>query len=213
MPAPSRRTAIIAAAGALTVAAVIGLALFQPWRLVTDTVVDETLPGTAPISMNPSSTTPPTISVPPDSTTTKAPTKGPESTKPTPPRVPDPTEAAGPATLAKGTFISHEHDTSGTVKIVRLADGSRVLRLENLDTSDGPDLEVWLTNAPVLEGNAGWRVFDDGKYENLGKLKGNKGNKGNQNYAIPPDLNLKDFTSVSIWCDRFNVSFGAATLA
>ncbi|WP_328995047.1 DM13 domain-containing protein [Kribbella sp. NBC_01245] len=195
-----RRTTIAAAAGAFAVAAVIGLALFQPWRLFTDTVVDETLPGTAPISMNPSSTTPPTISVPPESS----------ATKPTPPRVPDPTEAPGPATLAKGTFISHEHDTSGTVKIVRLADGSRVLRLENLDTSDGPDLEVWLTNAPVLEGTAGWRVFDDGKYQDLGKLKGNK---GNQNYAIPPDLNLKDFTSVSIWCDRFNVSFGAATLS
>lgn len=197
-----RRTTIAAAAAAFAVAAVVGLALFQPWRLFTDTVVDESLPGTAPISMNPSSTTPPTVSVPPDSTTSKvpteAPTEGAKNTNPT-----------GPAVLAKGTFISHEHDTSGTVQIIRLADGSRVLRLENLDTSDGPDLEVWLTNAPVLEGTSGWRVFDDGRYQDLGKLKGNK---GNQNYAIPPDLNLKDFTSVTIWCDRFNVSFGAATL-
>ena len=40
-----------------------------------------------------------------------------------------------------------------------------------------------------------------------------KGNHGNQNYPIPADLRLEDFRSVAIWCDRFNVSFGAAELA
>ncbi|MFC0624331.1 DM13 domain-containing protein [Kribbella deserti] len=210
MSAPSRRTVISIAAGALAVAAVIGLALFQPWRLVTDKVVDEALPGTAPISMNPSSSTPPTISVRPDATPTRPDQTASKST-PTPPRVTDPTEAPAstPVTLAKGSFITHEHDTSGTARIVQLADGSRVLRLEGLDTSDGPDLKVWLSDAAVREGKAGWHVFDDGRYENLGRLKGNK---GNQNYAIPAGVDLKNFTSVSIWCDRFNVSFGAAKL-
>ncbi|WP_369374229.1 DM13 domain-containing protein [Streptomyces sp. cg36] len=116
---------------------------------------------------------------------------------------------AAPRTLADGTLISHEHSTSGSVRIVRLADGSRVLRLENLDTSNGPDLRVWLTDAPVREGVGGWRVFDDGKHVSLGELKGNK---GDQNYAVPPGVNLADYTSVTIWCDRFDVSFGAAAL-
>jgi hypothetical protein len=44
---------------------------------------------------------------------------------------------------------------------------------------------------------------------NLGRLKGNQ---GNQNYRIPADVDLSRYTSVSIWCDRFNVSFGAAEL-
>ncbi|MEU0374715.1 DM13 domain-containing protein [Streptomyces sp. NPDC006283] len=114
-----------------------------------------------------------------------------------------------PRTLAEGSLISHEHTTTGTVKIVRLPDGSRILRLEGLDTSNGPDLRVWLTDAPVKEGRAGWHVFDDGKYVSLGKLKGNK---GDQNYPIPADLKLTEYTSVSIWCDRFDVSFGAARL-
>ncbi|MGW3944363.1 DM13 domain-containing protein, partial [Streptomyces phaeochromogenes] len=48
--------------------------------------------------------------------------------------------------------ISHEHTTSGTVKLVRLTDGSHVVRLESLDTSNGPDLRVWLTDAPVKPG-------------------------------------------------------------
>ncbi|MFD0355405.1 DM13 domain-containing protein [Streptomyces sp. NPDC127110] len=116
---------------------------------------------------------------------------------------------AAPETLARGTLISHEHTTSGTARVLRLPDGSRILRLEGLDTSNGPDLRVWLTDAPVKEGTDGWYVFDDGKHVSLGALKGNK---GDQNYPIPADVNLSEYTSVSIWCDRFDVSFGAAAL-
>lgn len=114
-----------------------------------------------------------------------------------------------PRTLATGRLISHEHTTSGTVRILRLPDGSRTLRLENLDTSNGPDLRVLITDAPVKEGRAGWFVFDKGAHTSLGKLKGNK---GDQNYALPAGLDLNRYTSVSIWCDRFDVSFGAAAL-
>ncbi|MET9696299.1 DM13 domain-containing protein [Streptomyces sp. NPDC006529] len=116
---------------------------------------------------------------------------------------------AEPTTLARGAFISHEHTTTGTAKLIRLADGAHVLRLEDLDTSNGPDLRVWLTDAPVKEGVAGWRVFDDGRYVSLGRLKGDK---GDQNYEIPASVNLADYSSVTIWCDRFDVSFGAAPL-
>ncbi|WP_078613121.1 DM13 domain-containing protein [Streptomyces katrae] len=130
------------------------------------------------------------------------------STAPGPSR-PGATPAPGPKTVAQGSLISHEHSTTGTVKLIKLPDGSRTLRLENLDTSSGPDLRVWLTDAPVKEGADGWFVFDDGKYVSLGKLKGNK---GDQNYEIPADVNLADYSSVTIWCDRFNVSFGAAAL-
>lgn len=120
-----------------------------------------------------------------------------------------PAEPLEPTVLAAGAFISHEHGTSGTARIVALADGSRVLRLERLDTDNGPDLKVWLTDAPVIDGPAGWLVFDDGDYVDLGSLKGNR---GNQNYPIPAGVDLSDLTSVTIWCDRFSVSFGAAAL-
>lgn len=116
---------------------------------------------------------------------------------------------AGPDTLARGELISHEHTTSGTVRLVGLADGTRIVRLENLDTSNGPDLRVLLTDAPVKKGTAGWRVFDDGKHVSLGRLKGNK---GSQNYVVPEGVDPARYRSVSIWCDRFDVSFGAAEL-
>ncbi|MFD8008817.1 DM13 domain-containing protein [Streptomyces sp. NPDC058955] len=174
-------------AGAAVVTAVIvgaGLVWFEPWALWVDETVNEALPSAAA----------------PTATRT-VPTSPSPSTAPTP--------SVGPTTVARGSFVTHEHTTTGTVKIVRLADGTHTLRLEGLDTSNGPDLRVWLSDAPVKEGKAGWGVFDDGKYVNLARLKGNK---GDQNYPLPADLDLSAYTSVSIWCDRFDVSFGAAEI-
>lgn len=57
-----RRAAGITAAAVAVVVEAVALPLFQPWRLLTDTVVAEALPGAAPISTTSSSTTPPTVS-------------------------------------------------------------------------------------------------------------------------------------------------------
>ena len=123
------------------------------------------------------------------------------------PPVPGTTPPPGPVDLAAGTFVSQEHRTSGTARVVRLPDGSRVLRLENLSTSDGPDLHVWLTDQSA---GGDWGKYDDGRHLALGPLKGNH---GNQNYPVPPEADLAGLTSVVIWCDRFNVAFGSAPLA
>ncbi|WP_058043404.1 DM13 domain-containing protein [Streptomyces roseifaciens] len=120
-----------------------------------------------------------------------------------------PDGTGGVRTLATGELISHEHRTSGTVRILQLPDGTRTLRLENLDTSNGPELKVLISDAPVKPGREGWHVFDDGAHVSLGSLKGNK---GDQNYALPAGVDLNRYTSVSIWCDRFDVSFGATAL-
>ncbi|MDT9691859.1 DM13 domain-containing protein [Streptomyces sp. P9(2023)] len=106
-----------------------------------------------------------------------------------------------------GDFISHEHETSGSVEIQRLADGKANLRVTNLRTSDGPALHVWLSDQPVKADGGG--NLDDGKHIDLGDLKGNE---GNQNYAIPAGTDLEKFSTVTIWCERFSVSFGAAEL-
>jgi hypothetical protein len=128
---------------------------------------------------------------------------------------PTPTASAsatpeGPRVLASGTFTSHEHATSGAASIVENPDGSRVLAISGLDTSNGPDLRVWLSTADVVEGTAGWYVAGSADYVDLGPLKGNL---GDQVYDIPADADLTAIRSVTIWCVRFSVSFGAAQLA
>ena len=173
----------------------LGLYLFQPWRLFTNVEVIEAAPISAADLVSDQPASSPTPS-PAETTTEAIP-----SAEPTP---------AEPIVLSSGQFISHEHSTTGEVRILQLADGTRVLRIEGLETSDGPDLKVWLSDQPVIDGVDGWGVFDDGAYASLGDLKGNL---GDQNYVIPADVDLDVFSTVSIWCERFAVSFGAATLS
>lgn len=108
--------------------------------------------------------------------------------------------------LAAGTFRSLEHGTTGVVRLVELEDGSRFVRLEELDTSDGPDLRVYLTDQPLSDD---WGVWDDGEFVDLGALKGNL---GDSNYRVPDGLDLSGFRTVVIWCRRFTVGFGVAPI-
>lgn len=114
-----------------------------------------------------------------------------------------PAESA--ATEATGDFVSHAHGTTGRAMLLTLDDGSRLLRLENFATDNGPDLRVYLSSAAATEsGDAVTQDFVD--------LGGLKGNMGNQNYEVPAEVDLSRFESVVIWCRRFSVAFGAAAL-
>ena len=199
-PARRRRTRIVIASVAVVavLAAAVGLILFQPWKLFTRSTVDESFPvaASAPASVPVSAP----VSVP-SLTPTAGSTASPSTADPS-------TAAVEPVALATGTFVDGEHATSGTATIFRLPDGSRVLRLENFSTSDGPDVDVALSDQSA--GGDDWGKYDDGRYVGLGDLKGTD---GNQNYAIPDDVDLAGLTSVVIWCDRFNVAFGTAAIS
>jgi len=106
-------------------------------------------------------------------------------------------------TLSRGDFQSFEHSTTGQARVIRLADGSRFLRFEQFETSNGPDLRVYLSATPA-EGPG--ETFDD-DYVEVGELKGNI---GDQNYSIPADVELGRLRSAVVWCERFSVAFGAA---
>jgi hypothetical protein len=176
-----RRLVILAAAGAVAFA--VAMAVFQPWLLFVDVTATDALPTVAP-TVSPSATT----------------TDESDDADPQP---------EGPVALASGDFVSHEHATSGTATIVQNPDGSRVLAIAGLDTSNGPDLHVWLSAADVVEGVDGWYTAGSAAYIDLGPLKGNL---GDQVYEIPADADLSTIRGVDIWCVRFSVSFGAAPL-
>jgi hypothetical protein len=161
--------------GVLAVLAAVTLNWFQPQKLFYDQRVDEALPGAA---------------------TETSSTTG-----------PGPVSAAEPQPLplASGTFVSREHETSGTARVLRLPDGQVIVRFEGFATSNGPVLVVWLSRAPAHAEND---AFGD-DHVVLGALKGNV---GDQNYVIPAGLDPLAYTSVVVWCDRFHVAFGAADL-
>jgi hypothetical protein len=196
----SGRATLLAVGAALAVLALsVGLWAFQPWRLFTHHTVDEALPTALPNAV------PAGAAAPGSAGSAGGDGKPAPGGQAQPAPVP-PAPAAQPVVLAQGEFVSQEHGTSGVAKIIKLGDGSRLLRLENFSTSDGPDVHVWLADRPA---GGGWHIYDDGRHVSLGKLKGTD---GNQNYPIPPDVDLAGLQSVVIWCDRFNVAFGSAPL-
>src|SRR4249919_916247 len=91
------------------------------------------------------------------------------------------------------------HKAQGVAKVINLADGKTFLRLENLKTTNGPDLYVYLSTGK-----------DVSDIVNLGRLKGNI---GNQNYEIPTGTDLAKYNTVLIWCKAFSTLFGSAKLA
>ena len=107
---------------------------------------------------------------------------------------------------AQGSFYNLFHVGSGQALVYQLADGSRILRLQDFEVDNGPELHVYLfPNDPVTTSIG---VEIPGTLD-LGHLKGNI---GDQNYEIPNDLDLSQFKSVVIWCQPFKVTFIAALL-
>ena len=116
-------------------------------------------------------------------------------------------EQSGPAVVTTGDFEDFDsfHQGSGTATIYELEDGSHVLRLENFEVTNGPDLHVLL----VPDADPADRDAIVG-YVDLGSLKGNI---GDQNYEIPGDVDVSSFGSVVIYCQPFHVIFSIASLS
>ena len=183
------RRIVVGSVAAFTVTA--GALVFEPWTLWTRSTLNESLPGVSATAAAPDAS-PAAEDVPEPARSPVVETATPE---------PEPVE------LTRGEFITQEHGTYGTARIVELADGSRILRLENFSTSNGPDLHVWLSDQRA---GGDWFKYGGGRSVQLGALKATD---GNHNYAIPADADLTGLTSAVIWCVRFDVAFGSAALS
>jgi hypothetical protein len=112
--------------------------------------------------------------------------------------------APGTATnqvLVQGEIEGIGHSGSGQALLVRLPDGSMLLRFENLSVDNAPDAHVYLVPGADRESPDGAR---------LAKLKGNE---GNQNYEIEAGQLPAGPVTALIWCRAFSVPIAAATLA
>ncbi|RBW70700.1 DM13 domain-containing protein [Bacillus taeanensis] len=92
-----------------------------------------------------------------------------------------------------------KHSVSG--KVITVMDGDDIyLRFEDFEATNGPDLHVFLAK-PGQKTSEGIH---------LGELKGNI---GDQNYILPVNADLIEYSKVIIWCKSFDVDFGYALLA
>lgn len=197
----NRRVVLAVGAG---LAVVTAAAVFQPWLLWTDVNVNDEIPVVSTSEETRTDEQPNTSDRRSEETRTpSAPADADEAAEATS------AADAGPRVVSEGSLVSHEHETTGTARIVTQADGSRLLVLESLATTSGPDVHVWLSAGPVVEGGDGWYTAGSYDFIDLGPIKGNL---GDQVYPIPADVDLAAFPTVDLWCVQFGVSFGAAAL-
>jgi len=112
--------------------------------------------------------------------------------------------SAADRVIASGQFHAVAHSGAGLAQVHQLADGKRILRLTQFDTSNGPDLQLYLVAAnDTTDSDA----VKKAGFITLGALKGNQ---GDQNYEIPADIDLAKYRSVTVWCRRFGVNFTTA---
>lgn len=116
--------------------------------------------------------------------------------------------------LLTGNFVRLDaiRYAEGTASIYRLSDGRTIVRLENLNTINGPDLHVLLTAYP--QPTTREELDQAPQFElDLGPLKGAQ---GNQNYEITdPAFNIDNYTegSVVIYSTRYDLVFSFAPLS
>jgi hypothetical protein len=135
---------------------------------------------------------------------------GPAGSGPTGASDTTPTAAAGTAGAAapaaaveigRAGLVGIDHRASGTARLIRLPDGSLLVRLDRIDVQPGPDYYVHLVPGP------GRRAPGDGT--GLARLKGNR---GSQNYPVPRDRPVDIPATVLIWCRTFDTPVATATI-
>lgn len=111
--------------------------------------------------------------------------------------------------VGEGAFVQGDstYRISGTGTIFQ-EEGGMKLALTDFEVTNGPDLYVYLVDAPSADNTAVKTAVADGKFVSLGRLKGNI---GNQVYALPENTDAEKKV-ISIWCKRFSRNFGSALI-
>jgi len=126
---------------------------------------------------------------------------------PPPPAADQLADAERSALVATGTFIHANpndpvHYGKGSVSVYE----HTVFLEPDFEVGPGPAFHVYLVSRMSLRSSSDLK---DVKFVDLGGLRAFK---GSQRYSVPADVNLKDYQSVIIWCERFGVLISPADL-
>lgn len=91
-----------------------------------------------------------------------------------------------------------DHITTGEVKIVQTEAGAVVLLANNFSLDGAPDPKVGFGS--------------DGKFDGATILGALRSINGLQAYAVPEGIDPANFNEVYIWCKKFSVPLGVATM-
>ncbi len=100
--------------------------------------------------------------------------------------------------LASGAFRGQSgHVASGGVRVVKTAKGAVVVLEPDFKFDGAPDPKLGFGNNGYVEST---------QFSIL------KSNSGQQTYDIPAAIDPADYTEVWVWCEKYSVPLGVATL-
>ena len=112
---------------------------------------------------------------------------------------------ASAAIAGQGAWVSKQKSIDGAWQIEK-RNGQTVLRFsDGFQTNRGPDLKLFLSKRDIS--NVTGNNATDGVF--LSKLKNNQ---GYQEYVIPNNINIDDYASLMIHCERFSVLWGGTNI-
>jgi hypothetical protein len=101
--------------------------------------------------------------------------------------------------IASGKFKGASgHATSGSVSIVKTANGLQVVLGDDFKFDGAPDAKVGFGKS--------------GEYDSNSQIDILRSNNGQQTYTVPASLNIESYDEVYIWCKQYNVSLGVAKI-
>jgi hypothetical protein len=121
-------------------------------------------------------------------------------------------DGGAPEVLKRGEFVGKaNHRCSGGIDLVR-DDSGLFLQFRDYEQTQGPDVFCYLTPSDdpdtTEEIGAGRKLLIDG-----GADGGELTKTGTFAQSLPDDVDVDATGGVGVWCDRFSVPFGAATLS
>jgi hypothetical protein len=100
--------------------------------------------------------------------------------------------------------VGGDYSGSGSAAVHQLDGGDRVLRFTEFSVTSGPGLVVLLSNNPDVHLTRNIREFVE-----VGDLVATT---GEQEYQIPADLDLAEYSVAVIYCKPFDAVFATASL-
>ena len=110
------------------------------------------------------------------------------------------------ADLPSGNFIKKKKKLQGAWEVVQRDGNTYIKFADDFRASKGPDLKVFLS--PLDVATVTGKTATEGAI-NIGELQKTK---GAQEYLVPADVNLADYASVLVHCEKYAILWGGGDL-
>lgn len=105
-----------------------------------------------------------------------------------------------------GEWKNQKFKVKGDWSIEQRADGNFLVLSEDFKTKNAPDLKLFVSKKPYTEINGSNATADAALISLL------KSNTGGQSYRIPDNINMSDYQSLLIHCEKFSKLWASTPL-